>query len=44
MQFVDFSVRPNRTKHPNKRTIIESFTDEFDKLYLLIANKKRYSR
>ena len=28
MQFVDFSVRPNRNKHPKKKTMFELSTDE----------------
>ena len=45
MQFVDFSVRPNRIKHRNKKTIIELFIDERVRhnFFLLIAKKRRHS-
>ena len=46
MKFVDFSVRSNRSKHPNQRTMTGLSTDEriCHKLFLLIAKKTRHSR
>ena len=44
--FVNFSEWTYRTKHPNKRKIFRSCTDEkvWCKLFLLIAKKRRHSR